>query len=90
MPGFIFDGDRNVDSLPDYDEGYNITDFNLLKTVVRDSLVTQEAGEINAVTIVDSNTETEDVVGLIQGTGATGQRVSFIVNETLFLSFIKW
>lgn len=51
----------------------------------------QEAGEIdidaaNAVTIIDTNDDTEEVLGLIKGTGATGQRVTFIVDDFFFLA----
>jgi hypothetical protein len=89
LPGFIYDGDRDIDTLPDYDDGYY--EVAQPSRVVRTSKSGQEAGEINigsanAVNIVDSNNKTEDVLGLIRGTGATGQKVTFIIDDFFFLA----
>lgn len=91
VAGFIYDGDRDIDTLPDYDDSYAMA-LGLVKSVVRTvPLSSQEAGEINidsanAVSIIDSNFETEDVIGLIKGTGATGQKVTFIVDDFFWLA----
>jgi hypothetical protein len=92
LPGFIYDGTRDVDSLPDYSEGYGY--FNDLKAAkkalyLEGQTLTAgqiEIGEANAVTVIDSNTETDDILGLIQGSGATGQRVTFIVDNFFFVA----
>jgi hypothetical protein len=92
LPGYIYGGDRDIDTLPDYDEGYDSYDaLKKIKAVVRESSINQTAGEINigsanAVTIVDSNTATEEVLGLIAGTGSVGQKVTFIVDNFFFLA----
>ena len=90
IPGFIYDGNRDIDSLPDYVENYQTTTASL-KRNVRPALPSQQAGEItigtaNAVSIVDSNTLTDDVLGLIVGDGSVGQKVTLIVDNFFFLA----
>ena len=91
-PGFVYGGERNLDPLPDYSERYMTkpTLNKAVKTMIFEEGMTLTAGEVvlglaNAITLVDSNKLTRDIVGLIKGTGEVGQHVTMIVNDFFFL-----
>lgn len=92
-PGYVVGPDQDINTLPDFisEDTMSSSDPEFSFRAVRIASRNQEAGEIdigsfNAFSIVDSDPETVDVIGLIKGTGSKGQRVSFIVDSFFILA----